>query len=314
YWDGTAGKPIASTAREALFAQARMLHIDSTRVNPGVISALMDPDYSTVQRPLKQHIIPGVVNAADYDIGNQSLAYSDSDVWATSGTPGGGNNGSSYRNDGVDIERSLDPQGYEYNVGWLETFEWMEYTVEVAESGAFRVDARVASPSGGGDLNLAVDGVAAGVFSVPMTGGWQNWTTVTIPEVQLDAGTHVLRVSVGRQAGFNFNRMTFTKLPATDTEESGQAPERPGFGHLYPNPATDEIRLGVHAASGTRLSVDVYDLLGRLLLRSDSTVDSGTSFASVDMGSLPPGTYIVVGTLDDGERLTRVTRSASLVR
>ena len=43
------------------------------------------------------------------------------DPWAVSGTPGSGNTGGAYRNDGVDIEASTDPQGCAYNVGWIET-------------------------------------------------------------------------------------------------------------------------------------------------------------------------------------------------
>lgn len=313
YWNGTGGKPAPAVAREALFAQARMLHIDSTRSNPGVVPALIDPEYGSVQKPLKDHAIPGVVNAADYDIGNQGIAYSDSDYWTTGGSPGIGNNGSRYRNDGVDIEESLDPQGYEYNVGWLETFEWMEYTVQVTETGTYRVDARVASP-GGGALTLQVDGETVGTFDAPATGGWQNWATATIPEVHLEAGTHVLRIVVGRSPELNFNRMTFTKLPSTDVENPGEVPDSPGFGSLYPNPATDEIRLDVSAAPGTHLSVDVYDLLGRNVLREKDVMGGGSDTTFIDVASLPSGTYVVVGTLDDGARRTSVTRPASIVR
>ena len=67
-------------------------------------------------------------------------------------------------------------------VGWIAAGEWLKFTVNVAAAGSYNVTLRVASPGG---ASFHVGGTAV---SVPATGGWQNWTTVSVP-VTLGAGT-----------------------------------------------------------------------------------------------------------------------------
>ena len=48
-------------------------------------------------------------------------------------------------------------------------------------AGAYAIDARVASPDSGGAFHLEVDGTpVTGRVSVPNTGGWQTWETVSV--------------------------------------------------------------------------------------------------------------------------------------
>ena len=131
------------------------------------------------------------------------MAYSDADP---------GNNGGQYRSDDVDIERALDLGGG-YNVGWTHSGEWLEYTVDVAGSGTYRIDVRVASGEGGGTFRILMDGVdVTGAQSFADTGGSQNWITRTVsPEVFLDSGRQVLRLSI-EQSGWTLNWIELTKV------------------------------------------------------------------------------------------------------
>ncbi len=140
------------------------------------------------------------IQAEDFDLGGEGVAYSDSSS---------ANQGGQYRaNQGVDIESTSDAGGG-YNIGWTENGEWLEYSVQVTE-GLYDLHARVAaSPSDPGDLRVLIsdgpDGEAfreLGVFSVESTGGWQNFTTVTLPQVSLAGGEKILRLEV---IGGNFN-------------------------------------------------------------------------------------------------------------
>lgn len=129
--------------------------------------------------------LPGVVQAENFDEGAAGAAYSDTT---------GGNSGGMYRQTDVDIESSSDTGGG-YNVGWVKVGEWLKYTVNVTAAGTYNLELRLAGSSGGGTLHLEVDGVdKTGPISVPATGGWQSWTTVTKTGISLAAGTQTWRL------------------------------------------------------------------------------------------------------------------------
>jgi hypothetical protein len=159
----------------------------------------------TVSQPVPQEpysgtptAIPGTVEAEDYDNGGEGKAYHDTDA---------GNSGGAYRTDeGVDVE-SCSEGGH--NVGWIETGEWLEYTVTVAEDANYDVSLRVASQSGGGQVHVECDGQdLTGTVDIGSTGGWSTWKSVGAGSVRLAPGEHVIRV-VADNGGFNLNSTTF---------------------------------------------------------------------------------------------------------
>jgi beta-glucanase (GH16 family) len=158
------------------------------------------------------HGIPGQIEAEDYDLGGEGLAYHDCDT---------ANNGGAYRpGEGVDVEPSSEGA---FDVGWTCQGEWIEYTVNVAAAGTYQIDARVASLATGGSFRLEFDGVdQTGVVSVPATGGWQSWTTVTATATLL-AGEQIMRyVNLGSASDeFNINGFSLCALPAADTNGDG---------------------------------------------------------------------------------------------
>jgi uncharacterized repeat protein (TIGR01451 family) len=132
------------------------------------------------------HAIPGKIEAEDFDGGGQNVAYYDT---------GGGNDGGAYRNTDVDIERTTDTNGG-FNVGWMASSEWLQYTVNVANAGTYRLDLRVAANGPGGRVHVTFNGAdKTGAMNIPNTGGWQNWVTISAP-VTLAAGIQRMRVMV----------------------------------------------------------------------------------------------------------------------
>ncbi|TRX56127.1 cellulase family glycosylhydrolase [Fulvivirga sp. M361] len=142
--------------------------------------------------------VPGSLEAENYDAGGQGIAFNDlTNV----------NEGNAYRDDPVDIEVCTDTGGG-YNVGWIVNGEWLEYTVDVATSGTYMMEARVAAEAPGKSFHFEVEGqIVSNSVSVPNTGGWQNWQTVSTA-VSLNAGVQVIRV-VMESDNFNLNSMTF---------------------------------------------------------------------------------------------------------
>lgn len=146
--------------------------------------------------------LPGVIQAENYDLGGQGVAYYDT-------TPG--NSGGVYRNDDVDLQVAEDVGGG-YKVKSAVATEWLNYTVTVKASGTYSFEARVSSSGAGGMFHIEVDGVdVTGEMTVPDTGSWNVFTTITQTGVQLTAGTHVLKVvldtngpSTGMTGNFNW--------------------------------------------------------------------------------------------------------------
>jgi hypothetical protein len=151
--------------------------------------------------------IPGTVQAENFDTGGEGVAYHDLEV---------ANQGGQYRtSEGVDVETTTDTGGG-YNVGWVRTDEWVEYTVNVATAGSYTLVARVASGVGTGSFHVEFNGVdKTGVVAVASTGGWQTWTNIS-RTVSLSAGQQVMRVYMN-STEFNLNYLTFTSGGATAT-------------------------------------------------------------------------------------------------
>ncbi len=105
---------------------------------------------------------------------------------------------------GVQNENSSDTGGGQ-NVGYIDTGDWMSYSVNVAAAGSYKVSYRVASASSGAQLQLEQAGgnPVYGSLNIPYTGGWQTWTTIS-HDVTLAAGQQNLAISA-KKGGFNIN-------------------------------------------------------------------------------------------------------------
>jgi alpha-L-fucosidase len=166
--------------------------------------------------------VPGTIQFENFDTGGEGVAYHDTTA---------ANQGGQYRNEGVDLGAAADP-GAGYFVGWTNPGEWENYTVNVGAGGNYAVALRVANGGAGGTFHINVDGVnATGSIQMPLTGGWQNWTTISAPKLALGAGNHVLTLSIdsGAQGMGNFNYMTLTAVPGgTNTPFQGTPQAIPG--------------------------------------------------------------------------------------
>ncbi len=126
--------------------------------------------------------LPGQIDAEKFDNGGEGIAYHDTTA---------GNAGGQFRNTDVDIEAASEGG---FDVGWAAAGEWLNYTVNVATAGAYTVSLRVASPSGASmHVGFNTGSSVWKVLSVPNTGGWQNWTSVSFTAT-LGAGTQQMTI------------------------------------------------------------------------------------------------------------------------
>lgn len=221
--------------------------------------------------------IPGIIEVENYDRGGQGLAYSDNDVENTGGL---------FRPDeGVDIEASGTGG---LNVGWTNGGEWLEYTVEVVETGIYTIQTVVASPDGKSSIHLKMDGAdVTGSIRLPATGGWQQYSTVTTAGINLKSGVHILQL-FEETGGFNIDKITFSR----ETTASAEQISVPNSGfQIFPNPATTGITILFPEEISTPFRMDIYDLQGSLV----KTIQSGAIHENqirIDIRGLKSGSYL----------------------
>jgi len=142
------------------------------------------------------------IEAEDFDNGGQGISYNDS---AT------GNNGGKYRTtEGVDIESTTDTGGG-YDVGWIVTGEWLEYTTYITDAAWYTLKIRVASPNASNSLRVSIGGTdVTGAWTFGGTGGYQNWTTIT-KTVALTPGQQIMHIDM-LSSNFNLNWIELTPV------------------------------------------------------------------------------------------------------
>jgi hypothetical protein len=153
--------------------------------------------------------LPGRIEAENYDLGGEGISYHDT-------TPG--NSSGLYRHDDVDLQATSDG-GASYKVKSAVAGEWLQYTVDVVRSGEYVLDARVSSSGTGGSFHLEVGGDVTSGLTVPNTGGWDTWRTVTSAPFYLLAGRYFVRLVLDTNgtAGLtgNFNWLTVRYIGST---------------------------------------------------------------------------------------------------
>ncbi len=213
YWAGSGSKPSVSDATTWLLEMTENMKLKNCIIHRDVLDAMFRQVSDKRAVPFKDHSIPGLIYATDYDIGANGYAYFDSDTAdyrSETGTFAAWNSGYSYRNDGVDIEACTDSEGTNgFNVGWTTKGEWMGYTVDIKSDASFSIDIRYAAYSSNGKLHFELDGVhISKEISLPATGDWTIWRTMTIENVVCKKGKHQLKVYVENE-GFNLNFLKF---------------------------------------------------------------------------------------------------------
>jgi endoglucanase len=215
YWKGTGAKPSPDEAMKGLLQFAQNTNIKKTVIHRGVIDAMTRQVHTTDPLPFGNAVIvPGkIVYATDYDMGRSGVSYHDKDsaeywVSTTKRTPW--NSGGQYRNDGVDIEKCTDAITNGYNVGWIETGEWLQYSVYFPEEGSFDINFRTAGKETDGMVQLIVNNELQPVkIQLPRTGEAQQWETSTMRNIKFNKGWNRLRVFAAT-GGFNLNYLQFT--------------------------------------------------------------------------------------------------------
>jgi endoglucanase len=216
YWNGKEGVrvPAAAIAFNSLMALALNTRCEKNLVHRDVIDAMIRQPFHPKAIAFKRNEVEKagtMIEAVDYDLGTNGVAYYDLDTAnyrISAGKQSMGNYGGVYRNDGVDIYDEV-PKSGNFYVGKIEAGEWLQYTVDILESGRYNIVFTLASKTGGGELSFLDNGISAGPnIKIDGTGGNESWKPFVIKDLALTKGIHRLRVwSV--HGDYNFLRFSF---------------------------------------------------------------------------------------------------------
>jgi beta-glucanase (GH16 family) len=209
-------------------------------------------------------------------------------------------------NSGMTAETTSDTGGGQ-DMGYVDAGDYLVFnSINFPTSGTYTLEYRVASPSGGtvsSDLNAGA--IQLGSTTIPATGGWQNWTTVS-RTVNVNAGTYNFGV-YAQTGGWNINWVRITKVNTTAartaaTATTAAAPTQTldaaqSLG-LYPNPVTNQD----HLRTGPELAGSQYQLLDA----TGQVKGHGTlSAEGLDVSGLGAGKYLLLLVTPNQQKLTR---------
>lgn len=157
YWEGKGPRPERAQAREALLTLARHdVRMRNNAQHPDVVDAWLRAPRDDRSLPFKPNRIGaggGEIAAVDFDLGRNGVAYFDFSAANESGKPAADWNPSqTYRNDGVQLVRAADG----LRVAGMRDGEWLKYTIEVEQAGAYTLTLR-GTP---GKLRIKLNGEA----------------------------------------------------------------------------------------------------------------------------------------------------------
>jgi hypothetical protein len=199
---------------------------------------------------------------------------------------------------GVAKESTTDAGGGQ-NVGYIDTGDWMDYSVTASTAGSYSVNLRVASPNGGQLQIKNSAGTVLATVAVPNTGGYQSWQTVTA-NIALAAGTETIRI-YSTSNGWNFNWWEILSGSGTITAKAVSLDTLISTAPLmiYPNPITDKFQLQLNNDLTGSVLVQVYDTKGILQKQfSLSKPETGAYQFYLSIGELPAAEYTIKVTMD----------------
>jgi hypothetical protein len=170
-----------------------------------------------------------------------------------------------YRRKGTGLQTTTDSDTGQ-NVCFIETGDWNEFMLNVANAGTYNLTFRVAAPAINGKFDISVNGVKVKTDETfPATGDWQTYTDKVVSGVTLPKGEVYLKISFkSNDMNFNYINVTAGNLGVNDPEL------QKGAITVYPNPVKNQSILHVTSDTTEPLSLKIFDMKGALCFSSNS--------------------------------------------
>lgn len=185
------------------------------------------------------------------------------------------------------IKEECRDAGLGQNIGSFDAGDWMTYNINIPAAGSYKVTYRVASIYSGRTIRLEAAGGTPeyGTVTVPNTGSWQGWTSIS-HIVTLPAGSQQIALTT-YTGGININRFNITNnLSSRIAPEEVPVVSTSNF-FLFPNPVRNKLNFSTGFDNSS--IVEIRDLSGVQLMKT--TLRKGEK--ELDLSQLAPGGYII---------------------
>lgn len=188
-------------------------------------------------QPWKLQTIPGKIECEFYDKDGEGISYHDSDMINNGSgklNPANGSYLNEFRmHEGVDISytksNNIDNNPYskvpplmdQLYVGWTQPGEWIKYSVDVKETGKYKVGLMYTANGDGGIMFDVDDKPATNILKIISTHNdadtvawrqWHHWNkTDSLTTIKLNKGKHILTLHVAEHGNMNFDYFEFSK-------------------------------------------------------------------------------------------------------
>ena len=197
FWRSKGPKPTKETSVKVFKELGQQVRFSQNKIHYDVIDAMFRQVKTSATKPFVAHHLNHslIIYGTDYDLGRNGFAYYDldsADYHVSTGKGGAGNKGRKYRNDGVDIDTCDDHLGNGYKVFSIDKGEWLQYTVNVEQTGAYNIGLRMKSkePS---SIRIGLKNVT-NYQLVSMQSTNDKWVTCSAGKVQLKKGENIVRI------------------------------------------------------------------------------------------------------------------------
>jgi hypothetical protein len=212
----------------------------------------------------------------------------------------------------VKNEITADASGVQ-DVTSIDSADYMNYNVNVATAGTYKVSFRVATlnPNATFVLRSATGRTLASIKLIKPTGGYQTWATIST-QITLPAGVQTIRLVSTSSVGWNINWMAFeasaTVVSSSSNENSGSSN---GFGEgvstttatpapvslstvsIYPNPVRDHFTVDINNEFTGMMNIQVVNIAGQVSLTQMLSKTGQRSQVNIAASTLIPGIYMV---------------------
>lgn len=180
---------------------------------------------------------------------------------------------------GTQTETTGDVGGGE-NIGYVDVDDWINYTLDITDTGLYDITIRHAGYAG--NFDIRIDDVFIKKVTFPATADWQVWESYTT-DIFLTEGQHIMKLTFN-SVGTNLNWYQFEWKSSSGVDNRLSDDVR-----IYPNPADDfiNIEFGEKRGSG---EIQIFSIDGKTLIYH---ISKSKVKENIDVSGLQKGIYIL---------------------